>query len=257
MSFVRASSRTSFRNAAFSAWSCSTDPDTAVDDAAGTSFFTQLYNVVGFTPSLGPKRLHAENFDSSGNRSAITARTACSRISFVNDTFGIIESFQRLDANQVTLHPPPQQLRSWQSIRGVDYDGTVYRNVDGNYVDGAWEVNPYGTASNHRYTGPGQTGVYAATDEATVAAELANYKMFDLKLQRETLIKDVRLTNLLDLTDAGVRKRLGVSLADITGDGYDVTQSIGVWAQARGFNGIIAPSARQNGGVNIVAFNGF
>lgn len=36
---------------------------------------------------------------------------------------------------------------------------------------------------------------------------------------------------------------------------YDVTHAIGRYAYSNGYNGIIAPSARAGGGINIILFN--
>lgn len=60
---------------------------------------------------------------------------------------------------------------------------------------------------------------------------------------------------MLDMTDSSVREQLGISLESITGDSYDVTHVIGDTAYAYGYNGLIVPSARREGGVNIVIFN--
>ncbi|MGV1838522.1 RES family NAD+ phosphorylase [Rhizobium rhizogenes] len=53
-------------------------------------------------------------------------------------------------------------------------------------------------------------------------------------------------------TDPSVRSRVGVSLDDISGDSYQYTQQIGTWARQQGYDGILAPSARDVGGSNIV-----
>lgn len=56
---------------------------------------------------------------------------------------------------------------------------------------------------------------------------------------------DVILDNMLDASNSAVRTSLGVSLEDITGSGYEITQQIGNYAYGNGFNGIIAPSAER------------
>ncbi|HCJ14574.1 MAG TPA: RES domain-containing protein, partial [Erysipelotrichaceae bacterium] len=53
-----------------------------------------------------------------------------------------------------------------------------------------------------------------------------------------------------------VRRKLGISLESIIGESYEVTHAIGRYAYKNGFNGIIAPSARADGGVNIILFDG-
>ena len=66
---------------------------------------------------------------------------------------------------------------------------------------------------------------------------------------------DVRLTNMLDISNPSVRSQLGISLESIVGEGYDVTHAIGRYAYSNGYDGIIAPSARADGGINIILFN--
>ncbi|MCI8508953.1 MAG: RES family NAD+ phosphorylase [Lachnospiraceae bacterium] len=41
----------------------------------------------------------------------------------------------------------------------------------------------------------------------------------------------------------------------LVGESYDVTHAIGRYAYSNGYNGIIAPSARADGGANIILFN--
>lgn len=101
----------------------------------------------------------------------------------------------------------------------------------------------------------GLWGVYGASSRKTALAEVNAWKV-DLST-RELISKKVQLNNVLDLTNSGVRDKLGVSLKDITGETYDVTHQIGSWAKAHGYDGILAPSARNPTGSNLIAFFGF
>lgn len=58
--------------------------------------------------------------------------------------------------------------------------------------------------------------------------------------------KNVQLNNALDLRSQSVRRQIGVTQKQITGDSYDYTQVIGGWAKENGYDGIIAPSARNS-----------
>ena len=69
--------------------------------------------------------------------------------------------------------------------------------------------------------------------------------------------KKVQLNNVLDLTRADVRDQLGVSLKDITGKNYDVIHQIGSRAKEQGYDGILAPSARNPSALNLISFMGF
>jgi RES domain-containing protein len=57
----------------------------------------------------------------------------------------------------------------------------------------------------------------------------------------------VRLSRVLDLTNADVRAALDVSEADLTGDDPAVPQAIGETAHHLGYEAILAPSAAGSG----------
>jgi RHS repeat-associated protein len=137
----------------------------------------------------------------------------------------------------------------------IQFDGPVVRGSNPNYVDSAWDVGAHNIGQNHRYSGVGRSGVYAGTTTDVVAAELRHY---DIAIDDVTVLtRDVQLNSVLDLTDPGARDALGVSLDAITGNDYEVTQAIGDLARSHGYDGILAPSARMDGGTNLVAFDGF
>lgn len=135
---------------------------------------------------------------------------------------------------------------------GATYEGTIYRSVDSRYDP--LEMSQYTINSNHRYTESGVPGLYFSSGEKMVKAELGNYDVFDFS-NRTMYSYDVRLTNMLDVSNPSVRSQLGISLESIVGEGYDVTHAIGRYAYSNGYNGIIAPSARADGGINIILFN--
>nr|WP_197060464.1 RES family NAD+ phosphorylase [Erwinia sp. 9145] len=118
-----------------------------------------------------------------------------------------------------------------------------------------WTTHKWNVGANHRYTGKGLGGVYGANSRKTALAEVNAWKV-DLSTRKLTS-KKVQLNNVLDLTSPNVRDQLGVSLKDITGSKYDVTHQIGVWAKSQGYDGILAPSARNLTGSNLIAFFGF
>ena len=135
---------------------------------------------------------------------------------------------------------------------GATYEGTIYRSVDSRYDP--LEMSQYTINSNHRYTESGVPGLHFSSGEKIVKAELGNYDVFDFS-NRTMYSYDVRLTNMLDVSNPSVRSQLGISLESIVGEGYDVTHAIGRYAYSNGYDGIIAPSARADGGINIILFN--
>lgn len=116
------------------------------------------------------------------------------------------------------------------------------------------EMSQYTINSNHRYTEKGVPGLYFSSGEKIVKAELGNYDVTDFS-NRIMYSYDVKLTNMLDVSNPSIRKKLGVSLDGIVGESYDVTHAIGRYVYSNGYNGIIAPSARADGGVNIILFD--
>jgi RES domain-containing protein len=93
--------------------------------------------------------------------------------------------------------------------------------------------------------------VYGATSPETAFAEVDYYGVADGRVSVST---DVSLSNVLDLTDPAVRQELNVTLEQITGDSYTVTHQLGDLARANGYDGILAPSARNPGGSNLIMF---
>ena len=118
----------------------------------------------------------------------------------------------------------------------------------------------YSVNANGRYTAPGQGGLYFASNTNTVGAEFVSNGS-SLIGRTMNVFPNSSVSNLLDLTNPAVRDGLGVSLTDLTRTGgasawrCEVTQPLGTYAQANGFNGIIAPSAQADGGVNLILFN--
>jgi len=75
---------------------------------------------------------------------------------------------------------------------------------------------------------------------------------------------DVKLSRVLDLRSQSVRRRLGVRLAQLTGEPWRemqdrgleaLTQAIGRVAHSAGVQGLLVPSARTARGSNVVVFD--
>ncbi|MCU5771727.1 RES family NAD+ phosphorylase [Erwiniaceae bacterium BAC15a-03b] len=109
--------------------------------------------------------------------------------------------------------------------------------------------------ASHRYTDEGLGGLYGANSRKTALSEVTHWNV-DLS-SRVLISKNLQLNNVLELTNSGVRDTLGVSLNDITGNKYDITHQIGSWVKEQGYDGILAPSARNPTGSNLISFFGF
>lgn len=96
----------------------------------------------------------------------------------------------------------------------------------------------------------------------TSAAEVASYREGLNGFTPKALVAgDVRIDNILDLTDAAALRALGVTKAQITqsshgaNGAYTHTQRIAEWAREQGYNGILAPSAQNKSGTNLITFD--
>ena len=136
---------------------------------------------------------------------------------------------------------------------GIQYEGKVYRLEDPSRVETTFDVHPGNVAANHRYSGPGEGAVYGATSPETALAEVNHYGLAD---GRVSVSKDVSLQNVLDLTDPSTRQQLNITSESITSDSYSTTQQIGSFARTNGYDGILAPSARNPAGSNLIIFPG-
>ena len=134
--------------------------------------------------------------------------------------------------------------------RGATFEGSIYRAP---YPGTSPTViDKHNVEANHRYSAPDEGALYFSTNPRTVIQELGG--SFTGGRTMDTF--NVRIQNLLDLSNPATRSRLGVSLEDIvrtTGaDKYNITHELGRYARAQGYNGIIAPSARSDAGLNLI-----
>ncbi|MGX9254474.1 RES family NAD+ phosphorylase [Pantoea ananatis] len=144
--------------------------------------------------------------------------------------------------------------------KGRKVNRTVYRFEQPDRLGTTWDAHKWNVDSNHRYTEPGLGGVYGANSRKTALSEVNAWGV-DLS-NRVLTSKKVQLNNVLDLTKPEIRNKLGVSLDDLTrtasgSNKYEVTHQIGKWAKSQGYEGILAPSARNSTGTNLISFGGF
>jgi filamentous hemagglutinin len=68
------------------------------------------------------------------------------------------------------------------------------------------------------------------------------------------------LNNVADLTNPAARDALGITLDQLTNTAhgaaaYSTTQRISAWARSQGYQAILAPSAQNPNGANLISFN--
>ena len=101
--------------------------------------------------------------------------------------------------------------------------------------------------------------VYTALEPGTIDAEFQRLTRrtglpAGTLLPRRIARIDASLAKVLDLTDIGTRRRLGVTLAQLTDDDWARTQGIGQAAHFLGYEGVLAPGA--DGGTTLAVFPG-
>ena len=134
---------------------------------------------------------------------------------------------------------------------GIKYEGTIFRAVPSKYADGAFDIHAGNIAANHRYSSPGRGALYVGTSQSAVLGELRYYGVDPSSVSWAS--RNIELDNVLDLTSEATRRQLGISLEQITGNDYFLTQALGDFARTR-YSGLLVPSARQLGASNLVIF---
>ncbi len=144
----------------------------------------------------------------------------------------------------------------------------TFRSVGVKYANQKDIISGHG-ASYHggRWNPPGIRAVYASLDlETAVMESYQEFVKFGFPDQsiKPRVLAGIKLNvkRLFDLTDAGIRRKIGFRLNDLTHedwysfqiDGEAWTQVIGRGAFIAGFEGVISPSARRRLGENIVIF---
>ena len=160
----------------------------------------------------------------------------------------------------------------------VDVSGPFYRGVADRQLQSAAPKPLYADGSLHgaRYTPVGgPAGLYLASDPAIVSTELRLIDLRGLVPTRAalkepyvTLSVEAHVTNVLDLTDAKIRRRLRVSMAELRADWergmtkhaasrgvMPLTQRMGYAAHTTTLiRGLLVKPARARHGENLVVF---
>lgn len=141
-----------------------------------------------------------------------------------------------------------------QVTRGVPNNG----KVDANRL---FEIFPGNQTQNHRYSIGGRLGdqaLYTAIGDNALETVVAETREPLANLIIGT--KDVKLSKVLDLTDADNLRASGISdieqlrlKNELNPRAYELTQILGNIAKGEGFEGLIVPSSRT-AGKNLVLF---
>lgn len=129
-----------------------------------------------------------------------------------------------------------QFLNSLQNIpKGIKYEGKWFRYTSDISYDPT-EIFSGMIDANNRF----RKGLYLSESKAGNIIEVNSYGGTTNKILYE--ITQVKIDNILDLTDENVLAKLGTTKSDMKLVGganqYEFTQEIAIWAKNRGYNGI-------------------
>lgn len=153
-------------------------------------------------------------------------------------------------------------------LRAVSFQGIVLRSTGILHAAPTDFISGEGAAkSGGRWNPRGIKAIYCSTTPTTAACEAyQNFAVYGFARIRPRVFCGAKLDLqlLLDLTDLGIRRRLGFNLAEMLEEDWlaiqdegdeSWTQTIGRGAHMAGFEGLIAPSAQDRPhGVNLVLF---
>lgn len=169
---------------------------------------------------------------------------------------------------------PPEVVELFDRIvelvpRAIEFNGTIVRSVGTKYANAGEFLSGGGAAKyGGRWNQPGLRAVYASLDIITATLEAyQNFLNYGFSLSvirpRVTAGATAKLSAVLDLTDPTVRRKVGFTLTELVEEDWSEIQAAGeeAWTQAigrgcreAGFEAILVPSARRNGGKNIAIF---
>ncbi len=155
-----------------------------------------------------------------------------------------------------TSTPKPPAIRPFQPTsqlpKGSSFKGKIYRFQGMNDPIPTFKDRGFTKGSAHRFSGPGQEGLYVSTSRIGLLGEM-RHAGFSVE-QSMIYTQNIELSNLLDLTQPLTRKRLGITLEEITIKGsHTFTREIGQWADGP-YNGILFPSSHFPDRSHIVMF---
>jgi RES domain-containing protein len=140
--------------------------------------------------------------------------------------------------------------------------GTRYANEE-DFLSGDGAAR-FGGRWNH----PGIRAVYGSLDILTATQEAYQNFLkygFSLSVIRPRVMAGatVKLSTVLDVTDPAIRRRMGFTLSELLDEDWEAiqaggeeswTQAIGRGCHEGGFEALLAPTARNRGGRNLVIF---
>lgn len=177
-------------------------------------------------------------------------------------------------ASRPVAADPPEVIELFEIIASLyadagGFDGVIVRSVGTKYATARDFLSGAGAArTGGRWNPPGLPAIYASLDVITATREAyQNFVNFGFPMTaispRVTAGARATLSKMLDLTDETVLSQIGFSTADLVEEEWQAiqdggeeswTQAIGRGCQQAGFEGLLAVSAQNEDGKNIVIF---
>ncbi|MFC2146452.1 Ig-like domain-containing protein, partial [Acidobacteriota bacterium] len=131
----------------------------------------------------------------------------------------------------------------------ITFKGEVFRYENYQHMDTTWTIHEWNIRAPHRFSEPGKGALYSSLDAWTAFKEARGNP------GKWLTVKRAKSRGILDLTDPKMRQKYNVTLTEITADTYNLTQRLGNVIRNQVYKGILAPSAQNPGGVNLVLFD--
>ena len=148
------------------------------------------------------------------------------------------------------LHDP-QLLDALEQLNSLPWRGTVYRHVLGSYAPDLANVR------GARWNPPEVSALYVSLEEETAKAEGARVlevQSVPPRVKRSIYELDVELERVLDLTAGTTLADVGLTDDDLQSDSFVACQEVGGAVAWLGHDGLLVPSARAAGGINLVIY---
>lgn len=145
----------------------------------------------------------------------------------------------------------PALLDALERFNGRRWTGAVHRHVLG--------ANPPDRANirGARWNPPEVSALYVSLNRATAEAEgnrLLEVQPVPPRVTRSIYEIHVNLENAIELSEAADLAAVGLSEDDLRNDDFEACQRVGGAVAWVGHDGLLVPSARLDGGQNLVIF---
>jgi RES domain-containing protein len=145
----------------------------------------------------------------------------------------------------------PEMLDILQSATASEWKGTVYRHMFGSHSPNR------SNSEGARWNGPGLLAIYTSCERETALAEADYYislQPLRPKAKRTLFTIRVSLKSVIDLTQASLLLRLGITDDVLSSLDQVRCRTIGAAVNWLGHDGLLVPSARRRDGTNLVIF---